>query len=194
MNSSPSEFVFVGLDGEGMKGHMRPEKVLRSAMARAGMVEGYLHVCRRRGCTFTESAADAALRRSPVHGACLWPKPRVRKTRFHDLRHTTASLLMQAGAPILRHRDPRMTANVYGHLAPDYMQREIDRPSFGISGLEASEPGLFASLVLQAPPPGTRAPKKNRKSLAASDAWLARSTGLEPVTSGVTGRRSNQLN
>jgi integrase len=200
MTSSPSEFVFVGLDGEGMRGHMRPEKVLRSAMARAGIVEGYIHVCRRRGCTFKESAAAATLRRCPVHGAKLWPKPKVRKTRFHDLRHTTASLLMQAGAPIhvvqkvLRHRDPRMTANVYGHLAPDYLQREIDRLSFGISGLEAPEQEPFAALVLQPPPTGTRAPKKNRKFPTTSDAWLARSTGLEPVTSGVTGRRSNQLN
>jgi integrase len=158
VSSSPSEFVFVGLDGEGMRGHLRPEKVLRSAMARAGIVDGYLHVCRRRGCTFKGPASDAALRRCPVHGARLWPKPKVRKTRFHDLRHTTASLLMQAGAPIhvvqkvLRHRDQRMTANVYGYLAPDYMQREIDRLSFGISGLEASEPEPFAALVLQAPP------------------------------------------
>ena len=190
MNSSPSEFVFVGLDGEGMTGHLRPEKVLRSAMARAGIVEGYLHVCRRPGCTFKESATDATLRRCPVHGARLWPKPKVRKTRFHDLRHTTASLLMQAGAPIhvvqkvLRHRDPRMTANVYGHLAPDYLQREIDRLNFGISGLETSEPEPFAALVLRAPPVGARAPKRNRKSLVASDAWLARSTGLEPLGRG----------
>jgi hypothetical protein len=56
--------------------------------------------------------------------------------RFHDLRHTTASLLLQAGAPlhavqrILRHRNPRMTANVYGHLSTDYLRAEIDRRRF----------------------------------------------------------------
>jgi integrase len=57
-----------------------------------------------------------------------------RRTRFQDLRHTTASLLMQAGAPvhavqrILRHRDPRMTTNVYGHLFG------FSDPSYGEEG------------------------------------------------------------
>jgi hypothetical protein len=70
----------------------------------------------------------------------LWPKPQVRPIRFHDLRHTTASLLMQAGAPahavrdILRHDDIRMTVDVYGHLSPAYLQAEVDRLSFGFWG------------------------------------------------------------
>jgi integrase len=46
--------------------------------------------------------------------------------RFHDLRHTTGSLLMMAGVNpatvqrILRHHDPRITTEIYGHLEPDY--------------------------------------------------------------------------
>src|SRR5229473_6816970 len=42
--------------------------------------------------------------------------------RFHDLRGTTATLLARAGAPlvvaqrILRHSDPRLTANVYSRV------------------------------------------------------------------------------
>jgi integrase len=42
--------------------------------------------------------------------------------RFHDLRHTTATLLLRAGVDvhrvqkILRHRDVRTTTMVYGHL------------------------------------------------------------------------------
>ncbi len=31
---------------------------------------------------------------------------------------------------ILRHSDPRLTTEVYGHLAPDYLRREIDLLSF----------------------------------------------------------------
>ena len=50
----------------------------------------------------------------------------------------TASLLLMAGANpaavqrILRHRDPRITTEVYGHLVPDYLRGRIDRLRFGI--------------------------------------------------------------
>jgi integrase len=61
---------------------------------------------------------DAELRHCPTHGHKLWPKAHVRSIRFHDLRHTTASLLMMGGANpaavqrILRHSDPRITTEV----------------------------------------------------------------------------------
>jgi integrase len=142
-DSSPSELVFPHVcypscrDCPGPGGRMRPdvalEGVLRRAMARSGIVLGYQHVCRRKGCRHMEEAPDDAIRSCPEHGVLLWPKPRVRPIRFHDLRHTAASLLMQAGIPVhvvqrmLRHRDPRLTANVYGHLAPDYLLREVNR-------------------------------------------------------------------
>ena len=50
------------------------------------------------GCKHVHEAPDGELRRCPTHGAKLWPKAKVRKLRFHDLRHTTASLLIMAGA------------------------------------------------------------------------------------------------
>jgi integrase len=75
----------------------------------------------------------------------------VRPIRFHDLRHTTASLLLMAGANpaavqrILRHSDPRLTTEVYGHLVPDYLRAEIDRLSFGISPTTSRVPTLRQS-------------------------------------------------
>ena len=120
---SPSELAFPKEDGSMMSDETPLEDVLRSALGRAGIVTGYMHRCRRKGCGHVEPGGDAQLRRCQFRMK-LWPRPLVRRIRFHDLRHTTASLLMMAGANpaavqrILRHSDPRMTTEVYGHLAP----------------------------------------------------------------------------
>src|SRR5262249_40114402 len=146
-------------------------------------------------CKHRERAGDSEPRRCPVHGLLLWPVPLVRPIRFHDLRHTTASLYMQAGVPlhvvqrVMRHADPRMTANTYGHLAPDYLHRELEKLSFDVV------PAALAASLLQTK---TKRPivvrTEGAKGQAEPAIAKARSTGLEPVTSGVTGRRSNQLN
>jgi integrase len=53
--------------------------------------------------------------------------------RIHDLRHSYATLLLQAGAPItyvsqqLGHRDASITLRVYAHWLPDASRREADR-------------------------------------------------------------------
>jgi integrase len=115
MAVSPSDLVFPKPDGSMMREDVNVEHVLRRALGRAGIV----------------------LR--PKCHMKLWPKAKVRPIRFHDLRHTTASLLLMAGANpaavqrILRHSDPRITTEVYGHLVPDYLRSEIDRLSFGVT-------------------------------------------------------------
>ena len=64
--------------------------VLRRAMGRAGLVRGYLQVCRRKGCGHEEQAEDSELRHCPDCKMKLWPKALPRHLRFHDLRGTTA--------------------------------------------------------------------------------------------------------
>jgi integrase len=57
----------------------------------------------------------------------------LRKIRFHDLRHTFASLLIQAGAPLACVRDQmgrrsiQVTVDIYGHLVPDAHVGFVDR-------------------------------------------------------------------
>jgi len=131
--------------------------------------------------------------------------------RFHDLRHTTASLLMMAGANpaavqrILGHSSPAITTGIYGHLAPSYLLAEADRLSFGLKPTPVIEKPMGACLRVANLPsfvpqlsPNLRDGKKELGAGANQpnipSAFPARSTGLEPVTSGVTGRRSNQLN
>jgi integrase len=204
MRASTSELVFPTVDGRMMTTHSPLEDVLRRALARAGIVTGYTHVCRKKGCGHAEEASDAEQRWCPQHRHRLWPKAKVRQIRFHDLRHTTASLLLMAGANpaatqrILRHSDPRITTEVYGHLLPGYLRDEIDRLSFPdlSKPLQAETAAVppFATMLLQSP-------ESERcggdpilpKALEHPELAKARSAGLEPATRGLEGRRSIQL-
>jgi integrase len=145
IEASLSELVFPGPGGRMMRDDVKLQAVLRRAMARAGIVLGYEHRCRKHGCTQRQKQPDNGPRRCPEHGVLLWPVPLVRPIRFHDLRHSTASNLMPAGVSVpvvqrvMRHRDPRLTMEVCGHLAPDYVLREIDKLKLGIAPKGAEE-------------------------------------------------------
>ena len=118
-DASKTELVFPAADGSMRTDQTDLQQVLRRAMGRAGLVRSYLHVCRRKGCGHEEQAEDTELRNCPDCKMKLWPKALPRHLRFHDLRGTTATLLARAGVPLvvaqrmLRHADPRLTANVY---------------------------------------------------------------------------------
>src|SRR5438874_1416323 len=112
----------------------------------APLAVAYRHVCR--WCGREERHADDAQRYCPVcvrkereglpaRGRKLMALPVPRRVRFHDLRHTTASLLLAAGADlyavarILRHTDPKLTFDVYAHLVPGYLEGAIARLKLG---------------------------------------------------------------
>jgi len=60
-------------------------------------------------------------------------KAELRRVRFHDLRHTFASLLLQQGeSPAyvkdqLGHHSIQITVDIYGHLVPGGNRRAVDR-------------------------------------------------------------------
>jgi len=60
-------------------------------------------------------------------------KAELGKVRFHDLRHTYASLLIEQGENIkyiqtqLGHSNPTVTLNVYAHLMRPYNQESARR-------------------------------------------------------------------
>ena len=66
----------------------------------------------------------------------MWCKP-ITRLRFHDLRHTTATLILAHGGTlwevqnILGHSDPTITAKVYAHLGPGFLESAVNRLPIG---------------------------------------------------------------
>jgi hypothetical protein len=60
-------------------------------------------------------------------------KAELRRVRFHDLRHTFASLLIQNGESLayvrdqLGHSSIQITVDTYGHLVPGANRQAVDR-------------------------------------------------------------------
>jgi integrase len=67
----------------------------------------------------------------------MWCKPIPRPLRFHDLRHTTATLILAHGGTlwevqkILGHSDANITAKVYAHLVPGFLETAVNRLPIG---------------------------------------------------------------
>ncbi len=208
IKASNSTLVFPAPDGTRMREDFPLQDVLHRAMVTAGLVEGYIHKCRKKGCGFRETQPDNLVRRCPKDSMKLWPVAQVRPVRFHDLRHTTASLMVMAGASImavskhLRHADPQITAAVYAHLSPEFQQSEVNRLTFFPTApsaeplrkaANAPEPGLVTFLSHSGKnstdaglSEATNLPK-NKKIIVARDA------GFEPATLGFGGQYSIQL-
>ncbi len=170
IGASKTELVFPALDGSMRTDETDLQQVLRRAMGRAGLVRGYLHVCRRKGCGREEQAADSEPRQCPSCKMKLWPKALPRPLRFHDLRGTTATLLARAGVPLvvaqrmLRHADPRLTANVYTRV-------DLADLRAGVARLPPLVPTVSPRADFQKS--GRRDPIGNPKRIAALD-WSGR--------------------
>ena len=133
---SPSELVFPNEEGKMRKpSSAKLELVLRRALVQAGLIDGWEHVCRRckaRGKPYIERSVDPGERRCPNCKMRLWPRAVPRPIRFHDLRHSAATLMLRAGVDphrvqrILRHSDVRTTTGVYGHLLVEDLRSAIN--------------------------------------------------------------------
>jgi hypothetical protein len=124
----------------------------------------------------------------------LWVTSVVRPIRFHDLRHTTGSLLTMHGANlsavqrIMRHKDPRITSETYLHLDPSYLRREIDRLSFGdqsdqtepVRGTPAAP--LVSIVCLEPEGGGSERDRLALEPMAPEVLTMERAIGFEPTT------------
>jgi integrase len=137
LDSHKGELLFPNPDGKMYREDTKLANVLRRALKRAGIVEHYEHVCRRKGCGHAERHADDQLRVCPKCDFKLWPKAIVRGIRFHDLRATTASLLIANRVPlavaqrIMRHSSPAVTMRYYARFDTEFLKNEMEKISFG---------------------------------------------------------------
>ena len=214
MTRSPSDLVFPRKNGSMGKPWEPFEIILRASLNRAGLVLGYDHTCRRckkSGTPHVERHGDTVQRQCPRCGMALWPVPVPRPMRFHDLRHTTATLLLRAGVDvhrvqkILRHKDVRTTTLIYGHLdvedlrsAVDHLMPGWETPVFdGSPVIEVVPQGGDSRLVTRLLPRADQGqeeagtPDGNSVEIPASK--VARPRGFEPLAFGFVVRRSIQL-
>ena len=107
IQASPSELVFPGPDGSMMREDVDIENVLRRAHGRAGIVLGYQHICRRKGCGLLGPAPGPGAAPCPTCNMKLWPKALVRKDSLsRSPSHDGQPAAYGRGEPGRRAADP----------------------------------------------------------------------------------------
>lgn len=150
------DLLFPGKDGEMRTRHLRPADLIKSAMARAGLVEGWLHVCRW-GCKVEEKHADEQRRPCPSCTRILYPKAVVAGVTFHGLRHSNVTNLLRDGvglahvSRLARHADTKVTEG-YAHLIVEDLRDAVAAKDVRaqIAALESRVPPDVADLLSQA--------------------------------------------
>ena len=134
LREAPGPLVFPRADGTMHSRKLRLNRMLRAAIARAGLIEGYEHRCRAAHCGWKELRPSAALPEAcPSCGKpSLWAKPVPRHVRFHDTRHSGGTAVVRsAGMAVaqkfLRHSDVRLTIHTYGHLDVEDVREGLSR-------------------------------------------------------------------
>ncbi len=204
---SPGPWLFPDAYGKMRTDEADPQKVLRAALARAGLVRGWRHVCRRCKARkmkdpHVEEHQDDGERRCPTCNMILWPVPIRRALRFHDLRHSCATILLRAGVDvhrvqrILRHRDVRLTSQTYAHLDVGDLQGAMDT-AWGKPAGEGEGPAAEQARAVAGAPEAASLPATFRQageeaedgpsatsesSQSLRGVLLERETGFEPAT------------
>lgn len=204
---SPSEWMFPDHDGNRRSKDQRFDLRLQAAMVRAGIVEHYEFRCRRapagsarrygqtttegcplrvsskRGGGYLEIHPDDATRYCPGCNMKMTCTPKAPKIGFHATRHSYATGMLESGASLqsvqklVRHSDPRLTTNTYGHMSAGHLvdeQNKLDvrgaaeRAERKRAGAKAAEGGSWetSESIPTPPPPGAGATPLRREPWA----------------------------
>src|SRR4051812_6275614 len=201
LSTAQGPYVFPRPDGTRRPECTSMEKVWPRILVRSDVVVGYRHTCRRcvaRKRPATHEFPGAEQQRCPACNMRMWPAGIPRPMRFHDVRHTTATLLLKAGVPIqhvqriLRHANVRTTVDTYGHLANEDLRVPLELLP------KLTERALPPRVELRRVPnmcqpvrePQNRGPGAGAKSATPEPILLERNTGFEPATFALARRRS----
>ena len=111
----------------------------------------------------------------------------LRRTRFHDFRHTFASLLLQQGESLvyvkeqMGHSSIQVTVDLYGHLIPGGNKRAVDR----LDSRSVNSVSVRASATPVQPWPLVR----GGGTMEPVD-YMEPAIGIEPTTCGLRNRCS----
>jgi integrase len=129
-------------------------RVLRAAMVEAGIVDGWQHVCRRKGCGYSDRRGNDVVTKCPKDrggkpcGFTLWPKPILPYRRFHDLRSTYGTHAYERTGDVryvqatLGHSTPALTESRYSAMRDRRMLDLADKLSFGVPPPTPTHPAL----------------------------------------------------
>jgi integrase len=116
------------------------------------------------GLVFTTRIGTPIEPRNAVrHFHAMLTTVKLGRHRFHDLRHTAASLLLAQGATlhevkeILGHSQIALTANLYGHAYTSVLRESVDR----VGAILAPENPVATTLATTYPKTGKRKPLTN---------------------------------
>lgn len=146
---SPGPWMFPNREGGQRTENQRFDLRLQAALVRAGYVDHYEFRCRCSVCPLRRLADDAgrpvkrgghierhdddAPRRCEGCGTKLICTPKAIKINFHATRHSFATAALESGASLqgvqklMRHSDPRLTTEIYGHVSTGFLADEVDR-------------------------------------------------------------------
>lgn len=178
---SPGPLLFPDARGKRRPEHSNLPRILQSALVRAGIIAHWELKCRRKGCGYlevSEGASEPSPRDCPACAFRLWAVPKARAIGWHEgTRHTAASHLLMSGASvasvqaILRHKDPRLTIQTYGHLTSGFLGDEVNRLSLGLAAPGEPLPIVRRLAAVTAPTASEateQAPARSRAARAAS--------------------------
>jgi len=208
---TPGPYLFPDPSKDGGQYNLESDfdRRLRAAMARAGVVKAYRHVCRRKGCGFKEERPTDVEARCPRCDYRLSAYGIPRHVRFHDLRHTTGTLLAKLKVPIevistiLGHADIAMTRRYLGVDLDDMregLERLTDRLELGVPGEAPPESiqvhaatgttAQFATLMLSASEGTQMEARDSEFTSVESRASVVGARGFEPPTPCAQGNRA----